>query len=185
MPGMFNSWFMNAFTVPYNAAIGEYEYENFEESEYGRALTILFIVSTFLINIVFLNMLIAIMGDTHAKATQDQKRNARISILGKISDYVALLNKNSVKDVEGERNFLYVVKADIENIFDSTGEWEGQVTQIKKFTENKISQATEEMMSGIKQISDRAWDQEIKQTNQEREIKMTMQKISMENLKMN
>ena len=72
-----------------------------------------------------------------------------------------------------------------ENIFDGEGEWEGQVTQIKKHTEIKINQATEEMMSGIKQIADKGWDQEIKQTNQERELKMTMQKVSMENLKMN
>ena len=52
--------------MPYNAAIGEYEYGDYEGMNQARTLTIFFVVSTFLINIVFLNMLIAIMSDTHA-----------------------------------------------------------------------------------------------------------------------
>ena len=66
LPGTFSFWLVDAFTVPYAAAIGEYEYGDYENMNQAKTLTIFFVVSTFLINIVFLNMLIAIMSDTHA-----------------------------------------------------------------------------------------------------------------------
>ena len=42
---------------------------------------ILFLLASFLIMIVFLNMLIAIMGDTFSQATQEAENNARITKL--------------------------------------------------------------------------------------------------------
>ena len=62
----------------------------------------LFFLATFFIQIVFLNMLIAIMGDTFGRETENQDLNARITKLDIMTDYVDL-----IKDVkEDEKEIL-------------------------------------------------------------------------------
>ena len=54
----------------------------------------LFILSTFIIQITFLNMLIAIMGDTYDRATEERDNNARAIKLKIMGDYVNLILKD-------------------------------------------------------------------------------------------
>ena len=58
---------------------------------------LLFLASTFLIQIVFLNMLIAIMGDTYAEASEQSDNNARITKLEIMEDYIHLIDRSDVE----------------------------------------------------------------------------------------
>ena len=83
---------VNSFINLYMIGLGEFSYDNYAETEkdHDRALIwITFLAATSIINIVFLNMVIAIMGDTFDKVT-DMGREAielqeKIAIL---SDYI-------------------------------------------------------------------------------------------------
>lgn len=58
--------------------LGEFGTDRFEGSRDDKMIWVMFIVSSFITNIVFLNMLIAIMGDTFTKVTEEQDRFALI-----------------------------------------------------------------------------------------------------------
>ena len=63
---MFSYDFANAFVHMYNLAIGDYDTENFENKgiTIKLFLWIVFFLATFMLQVVFMNMLIAIMGNT-------------------------------------------------------------------------------------------------------------------------
>ena len=55
--------------------LGEFQLDAYAESEQIKVLKVLFWAATFFIMIVFLNILIAIMGDAFAQATEDREIN--------------------------------------------------------------------------------------------------------------
>ena len=57
-------------------------------------LYILFFASTFLIQIMFLNMMIAIMGDAFDKATENRENNATQTKVKIMGDYIDLIEKD-------------------------------------------------------------------------------------------
>ena len=71
MPNIFNWWVLDTFEYVYELGLGEFQTDSFStSSRQGAMCYCLFLAATFLINIVFLNMLIAIMADTYAMATE-------------------------------------------------------------------------------------------------------------------
>ena len=63
-------------------------------------LYVLFFASTFLIQIMFLNMLIAIMGDAFNYATANKENNATITKVKIMGDYIDLIARDEVSDEE-------------------------------------------------------------------------------------
>ena len=55
---------------------------------------ILFIMATYLIQIVFMNMLIAIMGETLGEQKEQESNNARIMRLTIMGEYANLINRD-------------------------------------------------------------------------------------------
>ena len=62
---------------------------------------LLFFLSSFLIQIMFLNMLIAIMGDAFDQATEKREINATSTKLKIMGDYVDLIVKDEDEEDEG------------------------------------------------------------------------------------
>ena len=62
---------------------------------------LLFFLSSFLIQIMFLNMLIAIMGDAFDQATEKREINATSTKLKIMGDYVDLIEKDEDGEEEG------------------------------------------------------------------------------------
>ena len=78
MPKLSGFWIFSAFESMYELSLGEYEVDAYRGSEMHQFLIyLLFILSTFIIQITFLNMLIAIMGDAYDRATEERESNAR------------------------------------------------------------------------------------------------------------
>ena len=102
MPKLSNFWIFNAFENQYELSLGEFEVDAYRDSEMHQFLIyVLFILSTFIIQITFLNMLIAIMGDTYDRATEERDNNARATKLRIMGDYVNLILKD--EDVPEEK----------------------------------------------------------------------------------
>ena len=89
VPDISNIWFLDAFISLYELGLGEFQVESYRESRgHNQSFLIytLFVISTFLIQITFLNMLIAIMGDTFDRATEEKDNNARLTKLSIMGD---------------------------------------------------------------------------------------------------
>ena len=72
--------------------MGEFELDAYREADTRKFLIyLIFLLSTFVIQITFLNMLIAIMGDTFDRATEEKDNNARLTKLSIMGDYIDLI----------------------------------------------------------------------------------------------
>ena len=63
MPSYFGFWPLDTFQSQYEHSLGEFQLEAYGEADNKKVLMGIFILATFVVMIVFLNMLIAIMGD--------------------------------------------------------------------------------------------------------------------------
>ena len=60
----------------YMLSLGEFDVDNFGQNQKDPVVWILFLLSTFIAQIIFLNMLIAVMGDTFEKVNEVKKQSA-------------------------------------------------------------------------------------------------------------
>ena len=92
MRSIFDFWVMDAFQSQYEMSIGEYQLDAYGETgaQQRRFLATFFLLSTFVIMIVFLNMLIAIMGDAFDQAKENEVNNRKLGQLKIMCTYVNL-----------------------------------------------------------------------------------------------
>lgn len=125
---------VNIFINQYLLALGEFEgKDNFDEED-SAAVWIFFLLATFITQITFLNMLIAIMGDTYAKVTETKDQSALSERIKILADYVSVVNDNEKND-----QYLVMTKPSDSESGDS---WEGTVSTIKKSLDKAVSDMT-------------------------------------------
>ena len=97
-----------------------------------------------------LNMLIAIMGDTFDKVTENQKvytTRTKLQILG---DYV-----NNFTDVETENFFLFTMTVVQDEGGDEQGDsWEGSITRMRKFNQKMFDRLEQKFDYQLAKLSD-------------------------------
>lgn len=77
-------------------ALGEFDTDNYdEENSEDRFLWLLFFAMTFLAQIVFLNMLIAVMGDSFDKVTEKNQQAALMEQINMLGDYVCIVPRET------------------------------------------------------------------------------------------
>ena len=103
VPDISSIWALDAASAMYELSLGEFRLEDYEKSTNTELLYLLFWVSTFFLMVVFLNMLIAIMGDTFEQATNEKEKNARMTEIAKISSYTYLIVR---EDNDADATFL-------------------------------------------------------------------------------
>lgn len=106
--------------------LGEFDASPFKQND-SDVQWYLFIAATFLSNIVFLNMMIAIMGDTFDKITEKRERNALIQQTKLYGDFISFLTVN--KDVDKNR-FLYIITPLSTDSSQADDNWEGGYNRI-------------------------------------------------------
>ena len=127
---MFDTRFLNAVTNQYMLSLGEFDLANYKGGNNDSLAWAVFITTTFIIQITFLNMLIAIMGDTFARVSEIKEQSALKEKIEILSDFVYIVERESY---ERKNHFEYIF--DIRPKSENTGkntDWEGTVTQIKK-----------------------------------------------------
>ena len=112
----------------YMLALGEYDLENFGLNHKDPAVWFLFLLSTFFTQIVVLNMIIAIMGDTFNQVSETKKQGMLKEKLALMADYAVAVPRLSKEESQKIR-FVYAIKT----LLGDNNDWEGTVTQMKKF----------------------------------------------------
>ena len=92
----FNVDFINVIMNQYLLSLGEFDTENFVLEGSDVLVWVIFIATTFITQITFLNMLIAIMGDTFARVSEVKEQSALAEKLAILSDYVFIVRRESV-----------------------------------------------------------------------------------------
>ena len=75
---------------------------SYDEANSRKLIIVLFFLSTFIVQIVFLNMLIAIMGDAFSQAIENKERNRKLGLLNIMSEYVQLTTQDGDKQRKKE-----------------------------------------------------------------------------------
>ena len=111
-------------------SLGEFDFENYELHYDDPAVWILFICSTFIAQIMFLNMLIAVMGDTFDKVKEVEKQSALNETINFMADYTIAVPRYTAKE-QLEQRFVFAIEPSelAENEMD---DWDGTVTQLKR-----------------------------------------------------
>ena len=121
---------MNIFINQYLMALGEFEGKDFFDGSDQIAIWIFFLLATFITQITFLNMLIAVMGDTYAKVTETKDQNALCEKIKIMADYVNVIN-----DKEKHDRYLILTKPSDSDDGDS---WEGTVATVRKSLDRAV-----------------------------------------------
>lgn len=119
-----NAPIMNIFINQYLLALGEFDALDSYDGVDQVACWVFFLMATFITQITFLNMLIAVMGDTYAKVTETKDQNALSEKVSIMADYVTVIN-----DTEKHDRYLVLTKPSDADDGDS---WEGTVATVRK-----------------------------------------------------
>ena len=108
MPTLSHFWVFNAFENQYELSLGEYEIESYRGVEVRQFLVyLLFVMSSFLIQITFLNMLIAIMGDTFDRVIEQKPTYSLKNKLMLMASMKGIIGSQEKEDET--KVFLYVI----------------------------------------------------------------------------
>lgn len=89
----------------YQFSLGDFHYSGFIHSEYDFLLWMSFMLCTFLLIVVFMNMIIAIMGNTFGNVMDLQYENSLNENIGLIYDHIWLLDLK-----EEFQDFKYIIR---------------------------------------------------------------------------
>ena len=129
-------WILNALYNQYMLAIGEFAIDNYDGQPQVYLCYILFLSATFFTQITFLNMLIAVMGDTYGKIMESFETYALQTQRSIMNDYTAMID--DPVDMSDFRPFMIVISQKVEGGDDANGAWEGNIAVIKKTIENGL-----------------------------------------------
>ena len=134
----------------YLLGLGEFGLDSYENFPNRSVIWVYFLVATFLTQLTFLNMLIAIMGDTYARVTENKEQE---SLKERTAIYADFLWAIKLDKTFNNKKYLYITtpvedeeaeaEADSEN-------WEGSVSKIKKSinrNQKKLEQKMDEQAS--------------------------------------
>ena len=100
---------------------------------------------------MFLNMLIAIMGDTFERVTESREQSALVEKIRILADYVYVVPYEKAKN--GTMNkFLFQLRPKTLGS-NEMGTWEGTATMIRNVVETNVSQATKNITTKMSQLS--------------------------------
>ena len=118
----------------YMLSLGEFDLVNYKGEGNDVIVWIVFIATTFITQITFLNMLIAIMGDTFARVSEVKEQSALKEKIEILSDYVVVVERESLEK-ENLSRYIFAIKPKALGT-DESASWEGTVTRLKKALDN-------------------------------------------------
>jgi len=123
--------YFNVVLNQYELSLGEFDTENYlSGGEGGDSIAwILFCVATLITQIMFLNMLIAIMGDTFDRVTESKEQSALVEKIRILADYVYVVPAESIEKGTLSR-FLFAIRPKALGT-DESGGWTGTTTILR------------------------------------------------------
>ena len=80
----------------YMLGLGEFSTDQYGEEASDVIIWLVFIATTFITQITFLNMLIAIMGDTFARVSEVKDQSALSEKIKILADYVIIVSRSKL-----------------------------------------------------------------------------------------
>ena len=133
----FGHWGFDMLVNQYLLSLGEFNFENFADQPNSVMCFGFFIAATFITQILMLNMLIAIMGDTFERVIENRDVNATKTKLELMCDLVSTLQQTT-KPGEEKKYFMFIVQPDDGQV-DDEDDWEGSVNKITRLTSENIA----------------------------------------------
>jgi len=135
----------NAIISQYLLTLGEFELEDLQESPDSPSGIVLFIIWTFIIQIVLLNMLIAIMSETFEQVMQQQRYANMKETLSIITEYGYVF-----KNVEKNR-FIFLIDPINEDV--ASNGWQGRFTLLIKAYQKGLAKLQKNLDMKIRYLS--------------------------------
>ena len=130
-------------------SLGEFHTSNYTEHEFMPFVWVLFVLATFFTQITMLNMLIAIMGDTFDKVTENKKTFTTRTKLLILGDYTGNFLKQEKKNM-----FLFSINIDQEDQEDGFETWEGLIQRLRRFNTKQFDSLQEQLKSQISSMKE-------------------------------
>lgn len=125
----FDSAIGNMIMNQYLLLLGEFDLDNNDNGSYVVIVWIVFVLATFISQVIIFNMLIAIMGDSYAKVSEMREQAALKEKINILCDYLRL-----VTDKDDKENFLVYMKPDEE----ADEGWGGILSAMKKNIQRSV-----------------------------------------------
>ena len=128
----FGYWLIDLVYNQYLLALGEFGVDNFSDHPQAPIVFAFFVLATMISQITMLNMLIAIMGDTYAKVTENKDINSTKMKLAILSELSVMLPQ---RDDEEKQDTNMVVYKKIDEEDDDGDDWEGTIRKLTRIME--------------------------------------------------
>lgn len=141
--------YWRAFIYSYNQAMGNFDTDAYADSD-KYYLFVIWFGNTMITLIIFLNLLIAIMGDTFDRVQETVENNMLKELANIMVENEMLLNRNKIF---GDAKYIIVIQE--EKAEEAGVSWEGRLQYLKKSMDksvkeqNKLLKGLEENMSEI------------------------------------
>ena len=154
---------INALMKEWLLGLGEFEtgefngdsqenYNVYNQKDYSNFVQFLlwayFLAGTLLTQIILMNTLIAILGDTYEKITEKKQLYSLTQRTKLYANYITYIKFNPVV----EQKYLYVIRPQPDD--DDNQQWEGAVTSIK----NRIKKSHESLAKDLSQLQEKIKD---------------------------
>ena len=126
--------------------LGEFNMDGFSMHPDTAELYILFVFTTFITQVTFLNMLIAIMGDTFDKVIDNRPTYSLKNKLMLMADMQSIIAQETDATTADSNVFLYVIQPSSQNeeeVVDEEGQWRGKVYYIQNLIKSKFDRSNE------------------------------------------
>ena len=132
-----------------------------DDAKYSVSLKLIMVVIAFLLNVLLLNLLISIMGDSYDKILEKRDKTdalTRLEMMSEAMTYMKFLKTN----YKSKRGYLvYCLSLDVEEDENAPDEWEGRINVMKKLLKQNaeetkdLKERTEKMVKDLnKKVDD-------------------------------
>ena len=132
--------------------MGAVETENFEEHDGKAIVYVLYLAAMVISNVTFLNMLIAIMGDTFDRVIDQRPTYSLKNQIMILADYKSIsIKTSSMKDSDV---FIYVITpAEDEQGTESSDAWRGKLFYLQNLIKARFSKSSELLQNNVTDLA--------------------------------
>ena len=132
----------------YQQALGELGSDNYDDSYAPSVFWLIFLMSSMFLQIILLNLLIAIMGDTFDRVLEVSREAQTKEICFFINEYDFLVDEREI--IESRAIFQARLEDDED---DGADNWDGRVGVLKVFFKKQITAIKDEVKEKINRVS--------------------------------
>jgi len=140
---------LNGLLHAYMTGLGEFQYENYSTMDKGT-IWVFFLIATLMIQLVFMNMLIAIMTDSFSRITAIQQQSTLKELCTLMHNYCWLLSISEV--FKGSR---YIVWLSSDNSVAAGTVMERQIVQLRDTVEERVDQSDQMILRQMNMLDER------------------------------